>query len=443
MNFKKFAVGTIPSCWEIKLIDEIKSKDKNAIAMGPFGSRIKSDNFVSSGVPIIRGNNLKKYSFDETDFVFVTEEKAQELKSSIVRKGDLVITHRGTLGQVGIIPENSKYNQYIVSQSGLKISCDLTLVRPEFLYYFLNSRVGQYLLLRNTSQVGVPSIAQPTTSIKQIPVPIPSLIEQNQIVKVLSSIDQKIELNNQMNETLEEMAQALFKRWFVDFEFPNEEGQPYKSSGGEMVESELGMIPKGWEVLKAQDYYNITIGKTPPRKESHWFSTDDKDVKWISISDLGANGTFVTRTNEFLTEDAIKKHNVQVVPAGTVVLSFKLTVGRVAITTEEVATNEAIAHFKKEDDSVREYTYFYLKSFNYESLGNTSSIAKAVNSKIIKSMPILIPNKSIIEKYHSIVFSIFENMKNNKLSNESLIQTRDTLLPKLMSGEIRVSDFES
>ena len=279
--------------------------------------------------------------------------------------------------------------------------------------------------------------------LKNTEILLPSLEEQKAIADILSSLDEKIEVNNQMNETLEEMAQALFKRWFVDFEFPNEEGKPYKSSGGEMVESELGMIPKGWEVLKAQDYYNITIGKTPPRKESHWFSTDDKDVKWISISDLGANGTFVTRTNEFLTEDAIKKHNVQVVPAGTVVLSFKLTVGRVAITTEEVATNEAIAHFKKEDDSVREYTYFYLKSFNYESLGNTSSIAKAVNSKIIKSMPILIPNKSIIEKYHSIVFSIFENMKNNKLSNESLIQTRDTLLPKLMSGEIRMSDLES
>ena len=399
-----------------------------------------------------------KHKFDKNQLIFLNTSDVLEGKvlhqnysdintlpgqaKKSIKKGDILFSE--------IRPKNKRFalvdfdaDDYVVSTKLMVLRRKNSLIDNLFLYKYLTSdRILEELQFIAEGRSGTfPQIT--FNELKSLKISLPLLNEQKAIVDILSSLDDKIELNNQMNKTLEEMAQALFKRWFVDFEFPNEEGQPYKSSGGEMVESELGMIPKGWEVLKAQEYYNITIGKTPPRKESHWFSTDNKDVKWISISDLGANGTFVTNTNELLTKDAIKKHNVQVVPPGTVVLSFKLTVGRVAITAEEMTTNEAIAHFKKEDDSVREYTYFYLKNFNYESLGNTSSIAKAVNSKIIKSMPILIPNKSIIEKYHSIVFQIFENIKNNRLNNESLKQTRDTLLSKLMSGEIRVSDLES
>ncbi|MGM0168766.1 hypothetical protein IGI39_004521 [Enterococcus sp. AZ135] len=147
MNFKKTVIGKIPVDWDIKTIDELKSDKKNAISMGPFGSRIKKDNFVEKGVPIIRGNNLKKLFFHDADFVYVTQEKADELKSSKVEKNDIVITHRGTLGQVGYIPENSKYEEYIVSQSGMKLTVDSTLIEAKFLYYYLNTRYGQHELL--------------------------------------------------------------------------------------------------------------------------------------------------------------------------------------------------------------------------------------------------------------------------------------------------------
>ena len=433
MNFKKFAVGTIPSCWEIKLIDEIKSKDKNAIAMGPFGSRIKSDNFVSSGVPIIRGNNLKKYSFDETDFVFVTEEKAQELKSSIVRKGDLVITHRGTLGQVGIIPENSKYNQYIVSQSGLKISCDLTLVRPEFLYYFLNSRVGQYLLLRNTSQVGVPSIAQPTTSIKQIPVPIPSLIEQNQIVKVLSSIDQKIELNNQMNETLEEMAQALFKRWFVDFEFPNEDGQPYKSSGGEMVESELGMIPKGWKNGQLEDICGYSSNKIMIEKL-------DKN-NYISTENMLPNKGGIIEASGLPTTSKVTSFNI----GDTLISNIRPYFKKIYYCNQNGGCSNDVLCFnpKLKDYTYCLYLYLYEDNFfDYMMSGSKGTKMPRGDKKQIMRYPILIANSDIYIKFNKIVSPIFEKLFMLQEENKNLMELRDTLLPKLMSGEIRVSDLE-
>jgi type I restriction enzyme, S subunit len=217
------------------------------VAMGPFGSNLKTDNFISSGVPVIRGGNLNENGFENDKFVFVSDVKAQSLKRSLAFPNELVFTHRGTIGQVAIIPED-KYPYYLVSQSQVRLKVNDKYLCPKFLFYWFKSATGQYELLKNSAQVGVPSIASPTRSLKEIDIKIPSLPTQQSIASILSSLDDKIELNNAINKNLEALAQALFKRWFVDFEFPfdfaqgkpNEEGQPYKSSGGEMVESELG-----------------------------------------------------------------------------------------------------------------------------------------------------------------------------------------------------------
>ena len=163
-KFKQNEIGKIPEEWEVKTIDEIKSGAKSALAMGPFGSNIKKEFFVKEGVPIIRGNNLTSYRFLDDDFVYLTEEKADELRSSNCHPGDIVITHRGTLGQVGLIPRRSRFRRYVISQSGMKLSCDELQALSEYVFYFLKSPIGQRLLLRNTSQTGVPAIAQPLTS---------------------------------------------------------------------------------------------------------------------------------------------------------------------------------------------------------------------------------------------------------------------------------------
>ncbi|HQO09319.1 MAG TPA: restriction endonuclease subunit S [Clostridiales bacterium] len=208
-----------------------------------------------------------------------------------------------------------------------------------------------------------------------------------------------------------------------------------------MIQSELGEIPEGWSVKVADDLFEINIGKTPPRNEKEWFSLDPKDTKWLSIKDLGNSGAFILSTSEYLTSDAIKKFNIKIVPKGSVVLSFKLTVGRVGIVNEEMVTNEAIAHFnmKHENEITKEYIYLYLMNFNYTSLGSTSSIAIAVNSKIIKSMPILLPSKVALSGFSKNVKLLYDKILNNQLENQSLTKTRDALLPKLMSGEIRVN----
>nr|WP_154459080.1 restriction endonuclease subunit S [Floccifex porci] len=221
-----------------------------------------------------------------------------------------------------------------------------------------------------------------------------------------------------INNNLFEQIQAIYRHSFVDF---------YNDSR---------------ITCRADEYFKVSIGKTPPRKEQHWFSNNPNDITWVSISDMGNCGLYINSSSEQLTKEATSRHNIKIVPNNTVLLSFKLTVGRVAITDGEMATNEAIAHFKTDKKEITEYLYCYLKSFNYQTMGSTSSIATAVNSKIIKGMPFIIPTDSELKQFHNIAKPIFDKIKENQHEIEKLSSIRDALLPKLMSGEIDVSELD-
>ena len=187
---------------------------------------------------------------------------------------------------------------------------------------------------------------------------------------------------------------------------------------------------------------NVTIGKTPPRSEQSCFTVNKNDIKWVSISDLGKSGMFIFDTSEKLTREAIDKYNVKVIPKDTVILSFKLTVGRTAFTTENMTTNEAIAHFDLNNKKLNNYLYCTLTYFNYSYLGSTSSIATAINSKIVKSIKIGIPSEEQLNKVNNFTSAMFKSVKNNEFENIKLSQLRDILLPKLMNGEIDLDNIE-
>lgn len=311
------------------------------------------------------------------------------------------------------------------NQACCNLKVDDRLADFRYIYYFLKK---DFKFLASLANGGAQQNLN-SQIIKDYVIKLPSLSIQKEISDLLWTIDAKIETNNKLNEKLEEMAQAIFKSWFVDFE-------PFKDKP--FHETELGMIPEGWEVHAASDMYNINIGKTPPRKEPIWFSENQNDVKWVSISDLGKSGAFIIDSSEKLTKEAINKYNIIVVPKNTILLSFKLTIGRVAICNSDMTTNEAIARFYLNDEFDMEYLYMYLKNYNYELLGSTSSIATAVNSKIIKNMCILKPPFEVVKRFHSIVNPLFERIRRNIEENDRLASLRDTLLPRLMSGELKV-----
>ena len=427
MNFKLTEIGELPFEWEVDTMENALNEIIDYRGKTP----VKSE----TGIVTLSAKSVKDGYIDYSKAYFISESTYQKfMVRGFPRKGDILLTTEAPLGLVARLDrEKVGIAQRLLTLRGKK-----EYLLNDYLMYYLMSNEGKHQLTSRQSGTTVTGIKQ--KEFRKCLISIPPFEEQKAIARILSTLDEKIEVNNQINKTLENMAQAIFKQWFVDFEFPNEEGEPYKSSGGEMFESELGMIPKGWEVKKSSDIANVNIGKTPPRKEKECFTLDPDDYKWISIKDLGNSGAYIFDSSEYLTKESIEKYNVKVVPDNTVVLSFKLTIGRVSITCGQMTTNEAIAHFNLSNKSkiTTEYLYLYLKGFDYGKLGNTSSIANAVNSKIIKSMPIIAPDNKTIKTFSEVMESVFSKIKYTIKQSDKLIEIRDSLLPKLMSGEIRV-----
>lgn len=378
------------------------------VANGSFKSLAENVKYSDKGyarvIRLVDYNN----KFEKKDSIWVSKNAYEFLKKSKLDGGEIVITNVGAnLGTVFIVPKLD-YPQTLGPNSIII----KTKENDQYIYYLLLSRYGQNKIKEIVSGSAMPKFNK--TDFKNIIIQLPNIENQNKIVKILSTLDKKIELNNQINDNLLKLINNLYKKSFNNIE----------------------------EYKKAEEIANITIGKTPPRSNKECFSNSEDDIKWLSISDLGKCGVYAWNTNEKLTEDAIKNYNVKIIPENTIVLSFKLTIGRVAITANKMATNEAIAHFDLLDNDMIYYLYSYLKNFDYSKLGNTSSIATAVNSKIIRAMPIGIPNNNSVLEFNNTVRPLFKKIKLNEEQNMTLTQLRDTLLPKLMNGEIDLEKIE-
>lgn len=392
--------------------------------------RIFAKEYKTLGIPFYRGKEIieKQRGNNVSNELFITRGRYEEIKEKFgtPQKGDLLLTSVGTLG----VPYVVKDEKFYFKDGNLTWFRNFNGLDVEYLYYWFLSPYGKNEI--DSKAIGSTQKALTIETLCKFNIKTTSEIEdQRRIASILSSLDRKIELNNKINADLEEMAQAIFKNWFVDFE-------PFKD--GKFVDSELGMIPEGWKVGRADDFYQINIGKTPPRKEHKWFSTNPADKIWVSIANMGNSGIFISDSSEYLTKEAVDSHNIIMVPRNTILLSFKLTVGRVAIADKELTTNEAIARFILSDDKYMEYLYLYLKKFDYNSLGSTSSIATAVNSKTIKGMQMLQPSDKVIDAFHIQVNPIFEKIRSLTKENSRLSLLRDTLLPRLMSGELEVPE---
>ena len=375
---------------------------------------------VLEGKFLITSKHINNNSIDFSSAYKISDIDYQNInKRSKVDKWDLLMSMIGTVGRLYVVKENPNYA--IKNLALFKIGDEW---RAKYLYYYLGSKpVQDYFaaVANGTSQhfVGLGYLRK---------FKIPDWNENTlKIIKTLDKYDQLIENNNRRIKILEDMAESLYKEWFVRFRFP----------GHENAEFENG-IPKGWNIVKAGEKFNITIGKTPPRAESQWFTESYDEVDWSSIADM-RKGIFLRRTSEQLTHKAVEKFNMVKLPKRTILVSFKLTVGQVAITSQNITTtNEAIAHFVCNDEEF-EYLYMLLKNYNYKELGNTSSIGNAVNSKIIKKMNLMFPDKKLLHLYHCIIKEIFDYIEVLYNINGKLIQERDALLPRLMSGKLKVT----
>ena len=411
---------------EFVTIEEIKDSRKHAMAMGPFGSNITRDNFVENGIPVIRGVNLKNNQFFEEDFVFLTEEKADQLVASNAYPEDIVFTHRGTLGQVVIIPENSKFKRYVVSQSQMKLSCDKNKVNPAFVYYYFCSPQGQHEIYSYTNTTGVPSIGSPLSSLKIMKMPYLKLEEQNKIVKTLDDLDTQIHNIQNQNKTLEQMAQAIFKSWFVDFEGVTE-----------FEDSELGKIPKGWSVEKISDICETFGGGTPSTKNPNYW---DGQNYWLAPSDLTSlNRVFCVDSKRKITDEGLQTCASKLHPENSILMTSRATIGVFCINKIPVATNQGFIISNPHNPDYIYYIFLNYRNRVDEFLQNANgSTFLEISRSNFRQLPILIPTPEILDRFHVMAKLLFENIFINEKMIEDLTKTRDILLPKLMSGEIRV-----
>ena len=386
----------------------------------------KQEDFCDNGFCLfLDAGNVTPNGFSFESNHFITEEKSNSLRKGTMQRGDIAYTTRGTVGNVAYYSDSVPFENIRINSGMVIIRVKDDTVSASFLYQLLKHESYRKYFKKYCTGSAQPQL--PIKIFSKIEINIPDRKIQDKIADILSAYDSLIDNNQKQIRLLEEAAQRIYKEWFVDLRFPGWETTPVVDG-----------VPEGWRINRADAFFQITIGKTPPRAEKQWFTSGNRGIPWLSISDMGNAGVYAFEASEGLTEDAVKKHKMKLVPAGTILVSFKLTVGRVTITDMEMCTNEAIAHFYIGNNVQRAYTYCYLRNFEYDTLGNTSSISKAVNSQIIKAMPFIMPDEKTIADFSEMIAPLLDEIKNKQKTCLKLQEARNRLLPKLMSGEIEV-----
>ncbi|MCK9451994.1 MAG: restriction endonuclease subunit S [Bacteroidales bacterium] len=419
------------------------------ITMGPFGSDIKVDNFIADGVPVLNGSNVTGVKLTEESFKYVSEAKAKSLKKANTKRGDIVITHRGTLGQISYIPENSKFDNYIISQSQFRVTLKRNLVDPIFFTYYFHSSEGQKRLLSFKNHVGVPALAQATTNFRLLEFPYKPIEEQKKIAKVLSDLDAKIELNIKINQELEAMAKLLYDYWFVQFDFPNEQGKPYKSSGGKMVyDKKLNReIPEGWEVKKLKHYLKHNYNSISK-------SNNYNQIKYLDTSSLTQN--YISSLQNLNCEtDKIPSRAQRIVTKNDILYSTvrpnQCHYGIIKEPNENMIASTGFAQLSsKEQGLSNDLIYTFITSYwvtkRLQKIAELSvSAYPSISPTDILELRIALPKDKSINLLKSInkqLDNSYNLINYNQKQNQQLTKLRDWLLPMLMNGQVTVGAAE-
>ena len=299
-------------------------------------------------------------------------------------------------------------------------------ILPEYAGYYFRSLKFRNAVTSMSSMTTRASLNNDMISL--LTITVPTLEEQENIANILSCLDEKIELNNEMNKTLEEMAQCIFKRWFVDFEFPNENGEPYKSSGGEMVDSELGMIPNGWEVVNYINTSDIQYGFAFKSK----LFNDKEGKPIIRIRDISNSYTPTYTTEEYNDLYIVTKNDILVGMDG----EFKAHIWG----GKDSLLNQRVLRIRPKDNNSIAYSYFSIKEpLRYLENSKVGTSVIHLGKKDIDNIKIVYPPNNLISKYRDIADNLINKICENKVEIMELLELRDSLLPKLMSGEIKVN----
>ncbi len=371
--------------------------------------------------PYIKATNLTGNRISGVN-EYVPDSVYERIKRYIVDADDIVLSTVGTVGLVAKIP---KYlHKANLTENCIKIKMQEDDVYPDFLYNYLVSRLGQSEIRTNT--VGAVQAKLPIYGVQNIRISLPPLQEQKAIASVLSAFDDKIELLREQNKTLEAMAQALFKHWFVDFEFPNEDSKPYKSSGGKMVNSELGEIPDGWRVGEVADEFKITMGQSP-RGDTY----NEDNIGTLFFQGRAEFGVRFPKARLYTTEPQRMAEQFDVL------LSVRAPVGDINVASEDCCIGRGLAAINSKYKSYALYKIKSLKKW-FDMFENEGTVFGSMNGNTFREIKVVIPDEKTVIAFEALIHQTDTKIFNNHEQIQALSKTRDTLLPKLMSGDVRV-----
>ena len=406
--------------WPVVTLDYIKAKTQNALVGGPFGSNLTTRDYRPEGVPVIRGKNLANDCFfDETEFVFVSDEKADELSANNAKKGDLLFTQRGTLGQVGLISETSKFDRYVVSQSQMKLTVDRYKADPYFIYFYFCLPSTQEKIKSHVITSGVPHIN--LGILREIEIPLPPISDQVKIAQFASQYNDLIVTNQRRIQLLEESARLLYREWFVKLRFPGHETVPIKDG-----------VPEGWHISTLENLAEIEMGQSP---ESKYYNEEQQGLPFHQgVTDF---------EDRFVSHRIYTTHATRYAEAGDIVCSVRAPVGRLNITLDKIAIGRGLSAFRSKYNFQSLLFYQMKNLFFREDLIGGGAIFASVGKKELYAQEIIQPIGKVAQAFENICSNIDKQIEYLTLYNRQLKQSRDLLLPKLMSGALDVSQIRS
>ncbi len=396
----------------------------------------------------LSAKNVTSSGFIFENPIFISQQKDEKLRGGKLVRGDIVVTTRGTIGNVAYYDDSVLYENIRINSGMMIFRADETVWNRRFLYFVLVSIVVQNQIKGLTSGSAVPQL--PARDLKKFVLPKVSKDIQNKVVKILGDLNDKIAINQQINQTLESMAQTLFKSWFIDFDPVKAKmaGRVPKGMDADLLalfpdsfeDSELGQIPKGWEVKEIEDIGVVITGKTPSTKNAKYFGNQ---YPFIKIPNM--NSVWVTDTNTCLSESGHQTQSKKLLPKGAVVVSCIASPGLVAIVSEPSHTNQQINAVIPKNNYPTSWLFCALINLrtNIIAMASGGSVNLNLNKNDFSHIKVRQPDNAVMKAFEQIAGKLFDKILTNEIENKALAETRDNLLPKLLSGEISVANINS
>ena len=386
--------------------------------------RGKTPKKTLSGIPLVTAKIVKNGTINGYTEYIAEEDYEKWMVRGFPKVGDVILTTEAPLGEVALLKEEKvALAQRIVCLRGKDNVLDNT-----YLKYYLQSGKGQKSLSARESGTTVTGIKQ--AELRRVDIEYPTYDDQRRIASILSSLDLKIELNNKINADLEEMAQTIFKNWFVDFE-------PFKD--GKFVDSELGMIPEGWKVGRLDEIADVVGGSTPSKAKPEYYT--QKGIAWLTPKDLSNHPAVYTSRGEIdITEEGYNSTSTKLMPKGTILFTSRAPIGYISIAQNDICTNQGFKSLVPKKAGTC-FLYCFLKYVTPEIENkSTGSTFKEASGSLMKSLQVIMPEQKVFEDFETIVSPLFARIESLEKENSRLSLLRDTLLPRLMSGEIEVPE---